>query len=381
MSETIVTIQTRIQTLSTALQQVLLSNIYNIQIITRGTQGPSGAGVANGGTIGQLLKKRSSNNFDTEWSDNIDLSSQSSGVLPVVNGGTGHNTFSDFGIVYKDTSVNALSSNNYFSYYTSFSAPYGSFNVGEGSLYPLGNGLINSMPLTNDYTLYYGDVWHADGRAQPLIDVFNYAAGSSCFTVGPNGSYIGLWSQDKQKLYRMSAGNAEIAVESGVRWSADGGGYFGGLEDRVQLTANGIASGQTQDIQQWLINGIVKAAIGSTGKAAFGGTNSSASFLHSNGSFSSAITAVNSNTLLNDNHYTVKVDASGGARTITLPSSLGITGRIYNIKKTDGSSNIVTVATTSSQTIDGATTRSLASQWATISVQSDGANWLRISQI
>ena len=77
-------------------------------------------------------------------------------------------------------------------------------------------------------------------------------------------------------------------------------------------------------------------------------------------------------------NYTVAANASTGALSITLPTSVGITGKVYVIKKMDSTANVVTVATTSSQTIDGATTRALSLQYDAISVQSDGANWIVI---
>lgn len=76
--------------------------------------------------------------------------------------------------------------------------------------------------------------------------------------------------------------------------------------------------------------------------------------------------------------YTVAANASTGALSITLPTSVGITGKVYVVKKMDSTANVVTVATTSSQTIDGATTRALSLQYDAIMVQADGANWIVI---
>lgn len=56
-------------------------------------------------------------------------------------------------------------------------------------------------------------------------------------------------------------------------------------------------------------------------------------------------------------------DASGGAFTVTLPDAADNDGRQFIIKKTDSSDNFVTIATTSSQTIDGSTTQALAVQY------------------
>jgi hypothetical protein len=46
------------------------------------------------------------------------------------------------------------------------------------------------------------------------------------------------------------------------------------------------------------------------------------------------------------------------------------------VKRTNSGANNVTVGTTSSQTIDGATTYALVQQYDAITVESDGANWV-----
>lgn len=68
-------------------------------------------------------------------------------------------------------------------------------------------------------------------------------------------------------------------------------------------------------------------------------------------------------------------DASAGAFTLTLPTAAGITGRIYTVKKIDTSTNALTIGTTSSQTIDGATTLVLRTPALAVQVVSDGSNW------
>lgn len=70
----------------------------------------------------------------------------------------------------------------------------------------------------------------------------------------------------------------------------------------------------------------------------------------------------------------IKCDASGGAFTITLPTAVGSTAE-YVVKKIDSSTNFVTVATTSSQTIDGGTTAVIKKQYEAVDMISDNANW------
>jgi hypothetical protein len=72
--------------------------------------------------------------------------------------------------------------------------------------------------------------------------------------------------------------------------------------------------------------------------------------------------------------YTIEVTATGV--TVTLPTAVGVSGANYVVKLTAAGS--ATVATTSSQTIDGSTTYSLSAQNKYVNVQSNGANWIII---
>lgn len=81
---------------------------------------------------------------------------------------------------------------------------------------------------------------------------------------------------------------------------------------------------------------------------------------------------------LDNTHSTVAVDTSGGNRIITLPTAAGIAGRIYTIKRITAGANTLTVDANGAQTIDGALTVLLPTQWDVVRVQSDGANWLII---
>jgi hypothetical protein len=71
----------------------------------------------------------------------------------------------------------------------------------------------------------------------------------------------------------------------------------------------------------------------------------------------------------------VYVDASGGARTITLFAVSGQTGKRITIKKIDSSTNAVTIDANSTETIDGATTTTLNTQYETVTLFCDGDEW------
>lgn len=78
--------------------------------------------------------------------------------------------------------------------------------------------------------------------------------------------------------------------------------------------------------------------------------------------------------------YMISCDATTAAFTITLPTAVEISGRIYIIKKTDSSTNAVTVDGNGTETIDGNLTFLLKSQYAEVTIISNGANWEIIEQ-
>ncbi len=73
--------------------------------------------------------------------------------------------------------------------------------------------------------------------------------------------------------------------------------------------------------------------------------------------------------------YMILVDATAGAVTITLPAVAGATRRIYIIKKIDSSINTVTIDGNAAETIDGTTTKVLATQYSSLTIQCDAATW------
>lgn len=74
-------------------------------------------------------------------------------------------------------------------------------------------------------------------------------------------------------------------------------------------------------------------------------------------------------------HSTIRVDATGAARTLTLLPAANCKGKIFTIKKIDSSGNTVTIDANASETIDGATTRVLSTQYASVKIQSNGTGW------
>lgn len=67
------------------------------------------------------------------------------------------------------------------------------------------------------------------------------------------------------------------------------------------------------------------------------------------------------------------INATGGTFTATLPTAVGRAGQTFALK--NSGTGVVTLATTSSQTIDGELTNVLAVRYQSVEVASDGANW------
>ena len=89
-----------------------------------------------------------------------------------------------------------------------------------------------------------------------------------------------------------------------------------------------------------------------------------------------AVTSQTTTYAIQNSDGLILVDATSGAFTVTLPTAVGITGKVFYLQRTDGTlANPVTIATTSAQTINGATTRFLATQFESWAIVSDGANW------
>jgi len=93
--------------------------------------------------------------------------------------------------------------------------------------------------------------------------------------------------------------------------------------------------------------------------------------LKSLGGITFPLTGITVTYLVKEEDYLI--DVTGNTITVTLPTAVGVNGKNYVIK--NRGTGVVTVATTSSQTIDGANSKSLSNN-DSIEVVSDGSNWI-----
>lgn len=74
---------------------------------------------------------------------------------------------------------------------------------------------------------------------------------------------------------------------------------------------------------------------------------------------------------------TLVCDATGGAITVTLPLPDQVKFLKVSVVRINGGGNAVTL----SGTVSGSVNPSLASQWASITIQSDGTRWIKLAEI
>jgi len=68
------------------------------------------------------------------------------------------------------------------------------------------------------------------------------------------------------------------------------------------------------------------------------------------------------------------INCTSGSFTVTLPTAVGIEGQAFIVK--NSGTGTITIATTGSQTIDGVATATMPTQYESISLMSNGANWI-----
>lgn len=98
----------------------------------------------------------------------------------------------------------------------------------------------------------------------------------------------------------------------------------------------------------------------------------------SRASIHTPVLAITANKTLDASHHVVLVTTGSSAITVTLPAAANHTGRIYRIFKVDSGNGTVVVDGNSSETIEGATTFTLGSQYAMAAIVSNGTLWFKL---
>lgn len=211
--------------------------------------------------------------------------------------------------------------------------------------------------------------------------VFLAIGGGQFSPIQNSGTDLGNSSQAFKDAY--FTGNVAIGVgTAAAKLHSRGSGTTTGFNfltenssgtDRFGVLDNG-------EVQFSGIPGTTGQLLRSSGTGAAPTWSSSISLpsLETTGDFKASFASTTSNITLDATHYTILVDASSAARTVTLPSALSANRRIYVIKKFDNVNN-VTIDADGAETIDRSTTQTLSIQYASITIQSDGTEWWILS--
>jgi len=212
----------------------------------------------------------------------------------------------------------------------------------------------NTGSVTNVLVLNDGSGASLTGSYTATANFF--AGSSSGFTWGTSGTAAGMYSDANYEMsVRQGTHACQLQVYNTFTSTSNfEAGYFG-----FQTNAN----------------------ILSIGTATTGGTLRQTQFI---GGMVNMIATAVKRTIVADAAYSVLTTdyliaytTLTAARTITLPTAVGVTGQQYIIKDESGNAttNHITVATTSSQTVDGASTASISAAYGIVRVYSNGANW------
>lgn len=256
------------------------------------------------------------------------------------------------------------------------------FNIGLGAS---GNFVYsNNLPLqvpsitlsasagTADVT---SPVLSGSGSAALLTTRYSNAADLVGFKLTNNGS--STYGAHTYKIFEASTDNQPFNLSTGTA-------TFIGVE--INPTYN--MTGGTTTLIDLYINAAETALTGATHYGILApsttalngfGTATPVSTLETSQSFGAGIITTTTDLTLSAAHHTVLVDATSGNITITLPAVATRARRIYCIKKIDSSGNTVTIDGNASETIDGATTVVLSTQYSGKQIQGNGSAWFIIS--
>jgi hypothetical protein len=188
------------------------------------------------------------------------------------------------------------------------------------------------------------------------------------------GAAVGDYSQ---WLSSDSSGNYKAAIRHLAGSGVGSGLGVIGFGVNASGTGTTITPYMAIDAVRASICTFVKMRIGDTASSNGVATTAANSTLEVVGSLAVAYISKTANYTATISDYTI--DATSGTFTITLPTAVGITGRVYVIK--NSGTGTITIACTSGQTIDLSATKVLNVQYSTYIVQSNGSNWAIIGNL
>ena len=221
------------------------------------------------------------------------------------------------------------------------------------------------MGAVNDSYLY--------NIGQNLLIGTGTAAKSLVFVTGGT-------SQSSNERMRID-GNGNVGIGTpapGNKLEINSGtGGVSGLRLK-QLPAGGVLfMNSTADVAQNNSNFYFDATNYRLSVAAGSSPNST---LQVGGSIALGVATKTANYTASISDHTIICNNTSGAITISLPPAAGASGRVYVIKKISGPLNDVIIDGSTTETIDGALTMTLSTQYNSVMIQTDGSNWFVLSK-
>lgn len=235
----------------------------------------------------------------------------------------------------------------------------------------------------NDVTpgFYYwnGTAWVRMASGNALMSEVDGVIGNEVLDAVTNGGLTRTGTGTALDPYKLkiSDGTAsgEVLTWDGTKWVAQASSADWKLTGNAGTTAGTNFIGTTDAVDFVAkTNGTEAMRITSVQRV---GINSTApkSLLDVNGSFGLPIVSGTANITLDATHATVRVDATAGDKTITLPAAATATGRMYHVIKSDASANKIIFSTTIQASGYTFTQANVPGEYK---IQSDGTNWVLI---
>jgi len=285
----------------------------------------------------------------------------------------------------------------------------GTYNA-SGGTYPaspdLGDywviNIAGTLPLggvtENDFIWYNGSAWGKTGALTTGVSLVNTYSGNVTLDADDISDTTTtnkfVTSADITKLGNLSNTNSGDETKSSIETKLSGstvvtleGSTFNGNSQLVKTTTEGKLPAIDGSLLTGLPSGfadpmttrgdiIIRNASNVTSRL---GKGTAGQVLKSDGTdiewgdVTDTSETLSVDTSLDNTHNKVYCN-NAGAITVTLPNATTYPDIIYTISNIN--TGTTTIATTSSQTINGATTRTLSGQYATITLQAVGTQWI-----
>ena len=375
-----------------------------------------GTGTVNGITLTGTVTSSGSLTLGGTLS-NVSLTSQIVGTLPVANGGTGVVASTGANsVVLRDANQN-ITANAFFNNLATVAAAgtTTTLTVASAPVQIVTGSGGQTMKLPDATTLSNGTIFSFNNNQSSGSVTVNNNSNTLIVSV-PSGGYTtvvllsnataaGTWDRHDQTPSNVSwstntfdyPGSITSATWNGATVTVNRGGT--GL---ATIAANSVVIGNatgslvtvspgnsgnvlTSNGTNWVsqvptggggsTGNVVSNVVTITAGTSVPWTNSTSVVLSWINNASGIVTWTNTAYAVNNNNATILVNYPAAPFGVVLPSANTVVGQEFKIKKIDSSSNAVTVSTTSSQTIDGNLTYSLATIYKSVTLQSDGSNY------